>query len=352
MEAEQAAKKPAAAEAAPAVPVVEPNALQRRMGIRNPRVKDDRLLQNIGAARDAAVYEAGGLATDLTGSPAVGALVNTATDVATDPLTYAGAAVGRALAPLAKSGGERLMQIALKPSKAARKSGDAEKAVETLLEKGYNVSAGGVEKMTKAIDDLDDALDAVIKGSSAKVNTIDAMKPLKNAVEKFKNGTDQAENLAIIREEASKFFNHPDVKRQMLIPVETAQRIKRGLYAEIGDKGYGMGVKPAAKQQAKKDIARGLNEGIADVEPAAAVINAEMSPLINARNLAQERVSAAGNNNLFGLGVINPKTLLLSLADRSPLVASLAARFLHNAVAPSAGILGTTAGASAGILDQ
>jgi hypothetical protein len=38
-----------------------------------------------------------------------------------------------------------MMWRALKPAKAARMNGDAEKAVQTLLDEGVNVTKGGVE---------------------------------------------------------------------------------------------------------------------------------------------------------------------------------------------------------------
>jgi hypothetical protein len=182
------------------------------------------------------------------------------------------------------------------------------------------------------------------------VNVISAVRPIKDAIAKFKDGLDQASNKAAIWGEVRKFFTHPEVQGMLDIPAELAQRIKRAIYTEVGDKGYGFGVKPMAEREGKKAIGRGLNEGISRVSPEAAAINAEMSPLINARDLAQDRVLTAMNKQALGIGILNPKTLLLHMADRSELAKSLLARFLYSGVAPNATAVGAGTGAGIGAL--
>lgn len=246
-------------------------------------------------------------------------------------------------------GGERMMQIALKPSKAARQNGDAIKAVKTLLEEGANVSEGGVAKLTDRIDALDNELSQAIQNSQAKLLNTDVLQNLRGIMRKYAAGTLQAKNLDTIRDVANEFLQHPFFKGGSELPVQAAQLMKRQNYAELGDKAFGAGLRPQAERDALKALTSGLKEGIERVAPETADINAKMSPLINARDLAQERAMAAANNNLGGIGLLNPRTLLLSLADRSPLVASLLARFLHNGLAPAAPAVGAATGGAAGI---
>lgn len=326
-------------------PVRELSPMQRRMGLGH---QGSTGILDLNKARIAAMYEFGGGVTDLTGSPALGTVANMAGDIATDPLTYIGAGVGKVAKPVLESAAVKTMWSALKPSKFARTSGDAEKAVQTLLDKGINVSEGGIEKMTAAIDVLDSKLDAAIKGAKGNVSTLSAVLPMKDVLEKYRYGGDTVENWNLIRGEVAKFLDHPEIRQALSIPVATAQEMKRGYYRELGNKGYGMGLKPDAERDAKKAIARGLAGGIERVVPEAGAINAEMGPLLNARELVSDRVGAAMNRNPLGLGaIVDPKHWPVWLMDRNEATKSMIARGMH-AAAPYAPAAGATGGAVAG----
>ena len=320
----------------------------------SPRVfgfnKHGDTMGDIHRARNNFIYETGGRVTDLTGSPALGAAANVATDIATDPLTYAGFAMGKALEPAAKAGGKSVMWSALKPNKAARMNGDAAKAVQTLLDEGVNVTKGGVENLTSRIDVLDDALDQAIKSSSASMQKTDALKGLKSVLAEYRNGTMAAESLDDIRRVARNLIEHPLLRGKSDMTVQMAQAMKRQNYKELGDAAYSVGLKPSAERDALKAVTRNLKEGIERLTPEAGAINAEMSPLINARDLAQDRVLVAANNNPLGLSVLNQKTAILSLMDRSELAKSLLARFLYSGVAPAAAPVGAATGGGIGKL--
>jgi hypothetical protein len=312
-----------------------------------PPVAAARLVGSGMEAIEHAGYSAGGWATDKGSAaglpPQAAAALGVGTNLATQlPVMLAGGPVGGTAKPLAQSAGRRVMQMALKPDKAARKSGDAAQAIETLLEKGINVSKGGAEKLTAEIDKLDDALTLAIKNSKSEVSTVSLIKPIKEAIAKFKDGLDHATNTESVKGELLKFFDHPEVQGAFQIPAELAQRIKRGIYREVGDVGYGTGVKPLAEREGKKAVARGLNEGLGRVSPEAAEINAKMGPSINARDLVQDRALAAGNNQLMGLGwLAHPSMWGPWLAERSPLAGSALARLLYSGGLPeSAGRLG------------
>lgn len=336
---------PAIAAALPAAPQAVV-ALQRRMGIREPRIKDEQFLQNVGKAAGELPYDVGGAVTDVTGSPLAGSLAAGVAEVG--PYALGGFGAGKALAGLAKAGGERLMQIAIKPSKAARDSGDAIKAVKTLLEEGANVSEGGVAKLTEKINGLDAELAQVIQNATGNVLNTNVLQTLRGLMKQYESGTLASNNLEKIREVSNHFLKHPFFRGGDEMAVQAAQAMKRQNYRELGDAAYGMGLKPMAERDALKQINRGLAGEIKRVAPEAGPLNAQMSPLINARDLAQERVLAAGNRNLVGLGILNPKTLAWWLADRSPLAASLAARGLYSGVSSLAPSLGAAAGGAIG----
>lgn len=302
---------------------------------------------------DRTAYAAGGKVTDaataigLPPQAAAGAGYATNVGIQSVPMVLGGEGAARA-APAMQNLGRKVMQSALKPNKAARESGDAAKAIDTLLEKGVNVTKGGVEKLTAEIDKLDDAVTKSIQGSKADVSTLSVLQPVKDAIAKFKYGLDNAANEKAIRGEMLKFFDHPQVQQALQIPVETAQKIKRAIYTELGDKAYGIGLKSGAEAEGKKAVARGLKEGIERAVPGTKEANAQMGAAINARDLVQDRVLVAGNKNPIGLGWLNPSEMIPWLADRSELVKSLIARGLYSGAERIPQTAGQAVGATAG----
>lgn len=372
-------------------PIEKFNAATKMVMMGQPVYWANKGLEKVGEEITRAAYDAGGRVTDALAnrkyvpevpvgngglaepqpfSPDVAAAAGGLTNLGVEALpVLAGNAVGKLASPSMVAKAENLMQQALKPSKAALKSGDAARAVKTLLEEGANVSEGGVAKLTGKIDELDDALDLAIKGSKGTLNNVSVLKPLKQVMDQYRAGTMAEENLQEIRKVAKKLLDHPSLRGSEEMTVEFAQAMKRQNYKELGGKAYGMGLKPDAERDALKAVTRGLKEGIEgqsalDAEylglPNAARINAQMGPLVNARDLALERVLMAGNRDQLGLATLakNPAAALAMLADRSPLVKSILARMLYagregiprTAGAVGGGILGGTAGQDEGIL--
>lgn len=312
----------------------------------------------LGEVADRAAYKAGGAVTDLSAKvmpPQAAAGLGYATNVGIQAVpAVLGAKGGSKLAPVMEREARGLMSSALKPDKFARESGNAERAITTLLDKGYNVTAGGVEKMTAAIDKLDDQLDVALKNAQGSIQTRAIVQPVKDAIAKFKDGLDHAENTEAIRKEVLKFFDHPEVQRALQIPVGTAQRIKRAIYKELGDKAYGLGIKPEAQAEGKKAIARGLKEGIEQAVPGTEGINREMGDLINARDIAQQRVGTAANRDILGLGAFairHPIEFLTWMANRNEMAKSVAARALHATPGAVPTAAGGLAGGAAGAVE-
>lgn len=321
--------------------------MQNQMGLG----KQGDTMESIRQFVDTAPYRAGGAVTDITGSPALGTGANALLELA--PFAIGGGELGKLGSPTIQRWGRQLMQSALKPAKADLKSGDAAKAIQTLLDEGVNVTEGGVAKLTDKINSLDDSLTSAIAGSKAKLQKTDMLQSLKDVLAEYRQGTLAADTLPKIRDVARKLIDHPLLRGTDEMTVQLAQDMKRQNYRELGDKAFGLGLRPQAERDALKAVTRDLRAGIEQAVPEAASINAEMGPLINARDIAQDRVLMSANKNpiSFGaFGVMNPKAAALWMADRSELIKSLLARLLHSGVAPAAPMTGRVAGGGIGEL--
>lgn len=291
-----------------------------------------------GSLLDKGAYNLGGAVTDkaseLGASPEVAGALGYASNVATQAAVPAVAQrVGaKLMSPVLREGAKSLMWSALKPDKFSRQSGKAERAVQTLLDEGANVTHGGVAKLNDKIDDLDDLLTQAINNSSFNGRKVDALKHIRRVLAEYRLAPNSPENLAAIRKVAEEFFDNPMLRGAEEIPVQLAQKMKRAYYKMLGDRSYGAQLRPAAERDATKAVAEGLKDIVEKGAPEAATLNAQLSPLINARNLAQARVLSSANKNPIGLGMIaaNPKAMIPWLADRSELAKSLAARALYD----------------------
>lgn len=243
-------------------------------------------------------------------------------------LPAGGVAAPVALPQPLQKGARSLMQSALKPSKSEMKSGKGARAVDTMLKEGFNVTEGGVQKMSAEIDRLNEAIKEVIKNSPATVDKAKATKALAEATEKFKMQVTPQADLATIQKALDDFMANPLFEGMEEIPIQLAQDMKQGTYRVLGDKAYGE--QKGAGAEAQKALARGLKEGIVEAAPEVGPLNARESALINARNIAANRVATSGNKNPMGLGLLHPQTILPWLVDRSGAAKSVGARGLYN----------------------
>lgn len=292
-----------------------------------------------GEVMEKLAYDAGGKVTDLTGSPELGFAANVATQAVP---TVLGGAAGKVAEPVLQAGGRKLMQSALKPSKADHMTGRAKRAVQTMLDEGANVSQGGVDKMRATIGDLNDEIADIIKNSSATVDKNAVASRLSDVMKKYEASIDP-KDMTAIQDVWTEFLTHPMLAGKPDMAIQLAQRMKQAGNAKLGDAAYGTGLKPAAERDAYKGIVRGLKEEISAAEPAVAPLNKREGDLINASKMAQSRVAMDANKNPIGLGALNPLMLPLWLWDRSPLAKSLTARLLHSQAGP------ISVGAGAGI---
>lgn len=255
-----------------------------------------------------------------------------------------------------RSGAERLMQSALKPTLGSLQTGKAQSAIDTLLEKGINPTKGGAEALQGRIDVLNDQIVQRIAASPLKIDKAAVLGPIKEKLDQFVKQVTPSTDLAAIQRAWEDFMNHPLLDKDIPvktvdtgildasgkpitrttaahkaegIPVPLAQALKQGTYRSLGEKAYGE--LKGADIEAQKALARGLKEEIAKAVPEVRPLNAEESKLLTALNQVERRVLMSANRNPIGLGWLtaNPARFVGWLADRSDLFKSLVARMLN-----------------------
>ena len=313
--------------------------LLARAGVSAPAVADAAAALSSGGFRVGGATGLKGLAMRGLGGAATGAVSSGMVDPKN---TGMGAIVGGALPGVVKAGGElgsmaasgmsagarRLMQSALKPTIAQRKSGDAAAAVEVMLQNGINPSVGGVGKLRDLIDVLNDQVKDKIANSGASVSKQKVVGALSDVEKQFGNQVSPTADLAAIRGTADDFINHPNFVGDA-IPVQAAQAMKQGTYKVLSKKFGQMG---SADTEAQKALARGLKEQIADAVPGIAGLNAQESQMIRALDVVERRALMDLNKNPVGLAALahSPTAWAAMMADKSALFKSLSARMLES----------------------
>ncbi len=273
----------------------------------------------------------GGGVADATGSPLLGALTNAAAQVVPGSLLPGKGAVSKGspsiVAEALAKRSRGLMQSALKPGQAAMKSGAGERAIQTLLDEGVNVTPGGLGKLEGRISTLNDQIAEAIANSKATVGKGDIAARVVDQYQKVMRQGDPRADMAATAGVFHRFTDHPLLPDQ--IPVQLAQEIKQGTYRSIGSRNYGE--TKGAALEAEKALARGAKEEIARAVPEVGPLNARDSALIEAKDLLESRVGTAGNKNPGGLSLLgqSPAQIAAMLLDRSEIVKSLLARAIN-----------------------
>lgn len=300
-----------------------------RMGLKAFGKATDNLMEGITKGANYAGEKTTDVATTLGAPPEVAAGLGVAANVGIQaiPMIYGGG-TAKVAAPRIRQAAEELMRSSLKPTLQANKVGDAKVAIDTLLEKGLNVTPGGVEKLRAEIEVLNNSIKNAIATSPERVSLVPVAKPLIEKLKQFKMQVNPQSDLNAIRSAWAEFSSHPLLRGQKDIPVQLAQDLKQGTYQQL----YGKyGEMSNASNEAQKAIARGLKEGIAAKVPQIAGLNAEESKLLKTLNVTERRVLISMNKNPIGLGMLvkNPAALAAFMADRSELFKSLIARMLN-----------------------
>ncbi len=238
---------------------------------------------------------------------------------------------GAAVAP-------RIMQSALKPSKALLEEyrTTAPKLVQTMFDEGINVTRGGLEKLQRLFGETNQEIGKVVAERDALRARMGFEPPIQaNAVaaralpvaKTFSNRSNATKDLTKIGETVEDFLNHPTYQGRNMT-LHEAQRMKTGTYKSIGEQ---YGELSSAETETRKAFARGLKEDIAAEAPDISKLNARDSELMAALDAVGHRVALAGNKDPIGFAWVthNPMTFMAALFDRSPVVKSMVARGLY-----------------------
>ncbi len=150
-----------------------------------------------------------------------------------------------------------LMSSALKPTLRQWQKGDAAVAIDTMLQKGFNATEGGVAKIKKQIDALNEQIKQEIAGSPAAVDKVQVGTRLNELAEKFKKQVNPDADVNAIKRAWDEFKNHPLLKGKQDIPVQLAQEMQQGTYKQLAKKYGQLG---SGEVEAQKALARGLKE--------------------------------------------------------------------------------------------
>lgn len=237
--------------------------------------------------------------------------------------------IGKFANKAGKAMARRLMQSAIKPTLKQLKTGDAQVAVDTLLEYGINPNSRGVEKLGMKIDDLNTLIADKLKGSNASVSRQDVLGYLDDVSGKFSNQVSPTSDLNAIKGVADDFMAHPAITGNN-IPVQQAQTLKQGTYKALAGK---YGEAGSAATEAQKALARGLKEKIADAVPGIGQLNAEEARLIKTLGVAERRALMELNKNPVGLSLLagNKAAFAAFMADKSAAFKALTARAINRA---------------------
>jgi hypothetical protein len=236
---------------------------------------------------------------------------------------------GNALSDAANGVSKKLMQSAIKPTIAQLRTGEADTAVQTLLDYGISPTKEGVEKLRSLIDEKNSAIADAIKSSNATVSKNKILQALGDVRSKFGNQVSPTADLDSIDKVANDFASHPSLPTDS-IPVQTAQDLKQGTYSVLSKKYGQLG---SAETEAQKGLARGLKEEIASAVPEVGALNAEESRLIKTLGVTERRALMELNKNPVGLTALahNPIAAAGFMADRSAAFKAMAARMINRA---------------------
>ena len=304
-------------------------------------------------ALEGVAYKAGEKVTDAAAPvvPAeVAAGLGTATNVGIQAVpSLLGMGAGTQAAPLMDKTARSAMNIALKPTASAHKSGAAPRAVQTALDEGVLVTKGGVEKVRGEIDTLNAQIKEIIKNSNSVIDKQGVAKRLDDLMDEVKTRFNAADDQADIKKVIDTLVNHQLLKDIGTMPVQLAQQFKQSIYKSNRKAYAANATKSDATVEAETAVARALKEDIAKAHPDVGVANARESKLLNLEEILKRRVGMAGNNNVSGLGILGADATPAGIArylwwmgDRSPAVMSALAQGLHagrTAVPQTAGAL-------------
>jgi hypothetical protein len=203
---------------------------------------------------------------------------------------------------------------------------------DTVLSQGRGtLTKGNLDALKASLDDMDDAIDSVISGSTKMVSRQELRNALQAKSASVGTGSLAQEAQQNALEKAFELLKNKPPK----MTVQDAQKFKRSIY-QAYEKTFAAGASDQAIAMADKTTAKALRGAIAREEPAVAEINAQMSKQIPAVKAVEKAISRGGNRDFIGLSqmlagvVTNPLTVAGALVNH-PTIGSFTAQQLYRA---------------------
>jgi hypothetical protein len=302
-----------------------------------PRAARD-ILKGVDEFTTKVGYGAGGLATDAASmafgaEPETAAKVGVAANMAAQGLT--GAAIGSVVrAPgMMMNAGRRWMRSAVKPSPQDRKSGEAAKAIETMLQKDINATGGSMADARSRVGALEDDIRNVLANSPELGNRQNVTKAIGKVLDDIKLNPNVISETADVNTALAKFMAHPELAQYGdQIPVSVMNKMKQAFYKSVGDKKMTPGYQVTMEDKANKALAHGMREEVGAKVPAIVPSLAEQSELLRVLKVAGPQVEREGNKNIIGLGSLAPRLeqVAVWMLDRYPWFKSYVGRQLYH----------------------
>jgi hypothetical protein len=310
-----------------------------------------------GTGAPAAIHEAGGMVTDITGSPAAGAAANFLLNAIPAFLT-SGRLADASVRPLLEAPAKRLLQTAVKPRAADLESKAADRALRTMLEENIYPTASGMEKAGKVAGKLEKQVEAAIAASPENVSVASIGSRLRQPFQRAMTQVNPQSDMAAVKAAWDEFKTSPLIKGKTEIPVQLAHELKKGTYRSLAGKYGEVG---SAATEAQKALARGAREEVGKAVPEVVDLLGRESALMNVKDVAAARAMVSANNNPLGLSALtmdHPLSALSFWADRWPALKAFLAMQLYGGSKPQllaplgveAGILSN--GQKAGVLSE
>jgi hypothetical protein len=273
-----------------------------------------------GSGFGPAVHELGGKVTDVTGSPAAGAVTNFVANAIPAALSgrVEGAQVGSLVDnPVTGWIPRKLMQSAVKPSTAKYSPKEIKQGMDTMLREQIVPTPSGVDEGAALVNKIHQGVEKSIEGSQANVGVSAVTSRLDDPMKRFGMQVNPQQDVAAVEDVWTKFLTNQHIQGKKEIPVQLAHKMKQGTYQALGGKSYGeVG---SASTEAQKALARGLREEVGTAVPSVLAPLKREAEILNALEMASARAAQQGNLNPFGLGALRLDHLpsaALTMADR------------------------------------
>ena len=258
---------------------------------------------------------------------------------------------GEPLQSMANAPARGLMQSAMKPSQADLKTGDAGRAIGTMLQEGISPTGGGMSKAAKLAEKLNESTAGAVGVSTAQADIPAVMARLDPLRARAAMQVNPEADMAAIEKVASEFQGSPAISNASSIPVQLAQKLKSGTYSALGNKAYGeLG---SSSVEAQKQLARGLREEVISKVPEIAEPLKREASLRNVMEVSANRALQDANKNPLSLGTSiaaimhDPLAAAGMWANASTPIKAMMARMLFTGGRPEVALPAAIAGSEA-----